>query len=157
LRSSKKLSKLEDEIQELNAKIEEHNFKLKRVLEAYEDKVEILNRVKAFLFWKYLNNTQENSTFSETRQKLQREIDELREKLGESERMKINVTTALNNIMNNFDKCSNEYSENQKNLKELLNSDFNLALAHKKEIINNIREIDSKFGKIKESFEEYLE
>lgn len=71
--------------------------------------------------------------------------------------MKINVTTALNNIMNNFDKCSNEYSENQKNLKELLNSDFNLALAHKKEIINNIREIDSKFGKIKESFEEYLE
>lgn len=62
----------------------------------------------------------------------------------------------LNNVMNQFEKSTNELEANQKELVELLNSDFMLALGHKKEIIESLHEIDNKFDKIKQQFATFL-
>lgn len=62
----------------------------------------------------------------------------------------------LNNVMNQFEKSTNDLEANQKELVELLNSDFMLALGHKKEIIESLHEIDTKFDKIKQQFASFL-
>ena len=76
--------------------------------------------------------------------------------MGDLDRQKSTATLNLNNTMNQFEKCSNEFEKNQKELTELLNSDFMFAIAHKKEIINNLNEIDNKFDQIKQHFANFL-
>lgn len=76
--------------------------------------------------------------------------------MNDLDRQKNLATTNLNNTMNHFEKCSNEFETNQKELVEILNSDFMFALAHKKEIIENLHEIDTKFDRIKQQFTSFL-